>query len=255
MPQNTSPWGDYREGIKMRWLLGLIIVISGFSSFVFADDIVAQSVSQLNRQIELIEQIKLDVERFDLPRLLVLQSTSRGTLQALKIHGPLHSDTHREFQNLVITYNYSKSFFDGIESLATADALHELWNISRELAAAQGLDREPETLISLSVFDHMKQIFRQLLLLDLDPRLKNGLLDLSEPVARVAEVAYLGDHFKTYLKAIPVCRKLRGLYTQFVGMDGQSSAYEMLLELQGLNEFYIQFGQLDEEVAKQETPL
>lgn len=226
------------------------LLISGLASHAIAGDRVAQAVAQLQRQISLIESVQPFVERADLPRLFVLKSASRRVLESLQDEGrgPFHNETNREYQQLIVIYRYSKSFLDDISGRHTRGALGELSRITDLIAKTNGFDDSPYSLITMSTFNQLHKLVLQLLELDLEPALREELRGLQPALGKVMAVARLGDTFQTYREAIPVCAQVRRLYPRFNAIAASNAAFERTLEIQGLNEWYIDRSKLESEL-------
>lgn len=206
----------------------------------------------LNKQLELIEKVTPQVETYDLPRLIFLRAATQRAKDSLldDKRGPLHRETANQFYNLVIGYRYSKSFFDQIKSDDTADSFDELFAIANRVADAYGLDDSTKTQITASSFTQMHKLVLQLLQMDIPDDLRTQLEAMKEPLGHVIATAALGDRFKTFKAAIPVCKQLHTLYPLFLKVRPGEPAYNVILEIQGLNDTYVDYAQIEEELNK-----
>jgi hypothetical protein len=60
----------------------------------------------------------------------------------------------------------------------------------------------------------------------------------------VIAIAEQGDRPKTFAAAIPVIDQVRNLYPMFDQISSSSVGFSMIMELQGITEFYAEFAQM-----------
>ena len=135
---------------RIRCLLAAVLLLLSFqASYANFDEFTAQE--SLQRQIEIIENLEYFVERSDLGRLIFLKKTTLKTLGTLKENGLGHMRTFRSFQELVVSYRYSYSFFKQISMQATTQDIEEIRNINEIVAKGWGFDESLYTQITASI--------------------------------------------------------------------------------------------------------
>jgi hypothetical protein len=202
--------------------------------------------TKLSRESALIAQIRPYVERQDLPALLVLESATNNVKEGLQINGPAHMSTLQGFQELVISSRFSKNLFSQARTVRTASQLEELQKIGQELAQSTGFDDNPYTRITASVYSQVTALSKKLLEIDIPAPLRKSLEDMKPLLGRLLAQAAEGDHSRTFAAAEEVQRKYATLYPLFDQVAGSDAAYLLVLELQGLNEYYAQFARFED---------
>ncbi|MBI1861163.1 MAG: hypothetical protein HYR96_09630 [Deltaproteobacteria bacterium] len=212
----------------------------------FGADGVVEAKGRLDRQLQLIKFIEPYVDRPNLARLYVLRSSSNNVLKSIEDNGPLHKATFQEYQKLIVAYRFSVAFFKQIETEDTAQAISELQKINEDIVVAYGFDDSPYTQITLSVFSQMEKLLTQLSRLSLSDQLKikvsNVMPVLGEVIAKAKSEG--GDTRPIYPVSERGYRAIEKLYPDFNRLAASDSAFEITLEIQGLNEFYAEFARL-----------
>lgn len=211
------------------------------------------------RQIELLNEIAPYVERIDTARLFVVRngveavkSDIEANVQAGK--NEITFQTLRLIQNLIIQYRFSQVFFGWTEPRSitsiytevTAGQLAELKTSSDEMVKTYGYDDSPYTQITANTFRQMQRLLKQLEDLAINEALKKELRAMWMPIGETIAVAEQGDRPKTFEKAIPVVQKMRALYPMFDDIASSDAGFQMIMELQGLTEFYAEFAQVEQ---------
>ncbi len=161
--------------------------------------------------------------------------------------------TLRLVQNLIVQYRFSQVFFGwtvprsitSIYTEATAAQLNSLKSLSEAIVSEYGYDDSPYTQITANTFRQMQRLLKQLEDLPLDKSLKAQLRALWPPIGETIAVAEQGDRPKAFEKAVVVIRLLRALYPLFGEISSSDAGFPMIMELQGLAEFYAEFAQMD----------
>jgi hypothetical protein len=205
--------------------------------------------ARLNREVLLIKDIKPFTERLDLPSLLVLERTAQRARDSLKSNGPAHMETMQSLQELVISTRFSKYLFTQTRTAVTAPKLAEIERIGKELAQATGLDETPYTRITASVYAQVHTLMQQLFKLDLPEGLQTELGSLQAPLGRLIALARQGDHAQTFERARSVQQGITALYPLFDQVAGSDAGFMIVLEIQGLNEYYAEFSKISETPA------
>jgi len=224
------------------FLLPLFLV----SSVFYAEDEVSIARAQLNRAVELIEGVIPGTERLETARLSFLKRNFLAVRTSLQQNGLAHAATMRSYQQLIVAFRYSNSFLKQLESEYTIGALKELYDINELIAKARGFDDTPYTQITANVFSEMHQLFLQLeTLASLSPDLKNPIHALIPKMGNVIAIAKQGDRPKTFAAAVPLSKEITALYAAFGKIQHANPAFDAVLDIQGLNEFYAEFAQIE----------
>jgi hypothetical protein len=195
----------------------------------------------LNREIRLIEVISPFVERIDLPALLVLKRSAAGTLESIKTHGAAHMQTMQGLQEHVIQYRFSRSLLEQIRAGHTAKWLADLQKTAQDVAATTGFDESPYTRITLSVFTRIKDLLAEILKLPVPDELRAQIVSQRPELGRLLSKASEGDHAETFEAAAEMQKRIEALYPAFNAISIGNAAFNHVLEIQGLNEFYTRF--------------
>jgi hypothetical protein len=210
------------------------------------EDEVSTAKQQLNRELELIEQITPYVERLDLARLDFLKRKILAVRGAIEAKGLAHMATITAYQELIVSFRYSVAFFRQIRTTVTENGIAELLKINDTIIAARGFDDTPYTKITAGVFD---QIHKLVLQLGEGPLLSEGLKakvnELIVPIGRaIAEGRAEGDRPETFQAGTVAYCKILSLYPDFDRVQRSDAGFDVVLEIQGLSEFYAEFAQI-----------
>jgi hypothetical protein len=241
-------------------LNALVILISLISfSTIQASSESLEIIEILSKQIQLMDSIEPTVERVDLSRLVVIRkavNTLKHDIENNKADGKreITRKTMRLLDNLIIQFKYSQVFFGwedepsimSIYTPSTKDELKQLQSSYLGLIDIFGLDDSPYTTITMSTFSQIHKLLNSLEKLSLDDDFKASLRALWPSVGKmIATASVEGDRLCTFLQAIPVIEEIRSLYLEFNNFSSIHAAYPMIIELQGLTEFYADFGNVD----------
>jgi hypothetical protein len=213
----------------------------------------------LTEQVKLMSDISPYVERVDMARLLVVKNTSQSVIDDMVKNvatgkKEVTFQTLRLIQNLIIQYRFSQVFFGWTDPRAitsiytpqTEQSLARLKTLSEQLVNEYGYDDSPYTQITANTFRQMQRLLKQLEDLPIDSALKAKLRALWMPIGETIAVAEQGDRPKTFEKAIPVIRQIQAMYSEFDRISSSQAGFPMIMELQGLTEFYAEFAQVDQ---------
>ena len=229
-----------------------------FTSTMAIADFRTPTTDPLYQQVGLIDFMSPYVERADMARLLVVRNTVNGVIQDMEGNmrqgrKEITFQTLRLLQNLIIQYRFSQVFFGWTEPRAitsiytpqTGESLAKLKALSEGLVKEYGYDDSPYTQITANTFRQMQRLLKQLEDLPLDPLLKAELRFLWMPIGETIALAEQGDRPKTFEKSIPVIRQIRKMYPEFDRISSSQAGFAMIMELQGLTEFYAEFAQVE----------
>ena len=207
---------------------------------------VEMAKEQLTQQLVLLEQISKHVQRPHLSRVAVLRASLRRVEESLTEKGLGHSVTIREYQNLIVAFRYSKAFFARARSEIIAKEIDEVLAIAETTANARGFDDSPYTQITASIYSQMHKLFIQLEEVTGNEELKTELAKIRVPMGEVIALGKQGDRLKTFIHAIPLYQRVKSLYPDFDSVGFSDPAFDVSLEIQGLNEFFSEFSQLED---------
>lgn len=211
------------------------------------EDETSRARGKLEREMEILRWLERDVERPDFARLRFIETNVRLTLDSINEKGLAHSQTIRYFQQLKYSFSYSKSFFSHIETDETHDRIQELLALHDDILRQLGLDTLPVTQITADVFNQMHKLFQQLRDSGtLGSDLEKKVTDLIAPIGHVIAIARLGDRPKTFEAGTVVYRKIVALYPDFNRVESADAAFDIVMEIQGLNEVYGDLSQANE---------
>ncbi len=242
-----------------RSVIGIILVTFFCGSAVASDPTPEETArSVLNEQISLLEKIEPTVERIDLARLYVIRNDIQVVLDDIdsNIAGqrmPITLSTMRLMQNLIIKYKFSHVFFGweeepslfSIYTPMTADDLEKLKSSYETLVSIFGFDASPYTTITANTFHQMKKLLDDLEALPIDENFKLSLRNLWPGVGRTIAIAEQGDRPCAFAAASGVVRMVRDMYPMFQTILTADVAFPLVMEFQGLVEFYAEFAQVD----------
>jgi hypothetical protein len=221
----------------------------------------SSTAAPFEEQVRLIDSVSQYVERIDMARLLIVKSAVKAVIENLAANAQggkkeITFQTLRLIQNLIIQYRFSQVFFGwseprAITSIYTESSAAELARLkllSDSIQSEFGYDDSPYTQITATTFRQMQRLLKQLEDLPLDPAFKKELRALWAPIgAAIASAeAAGGDRRKVYEPAMAAIERVRALYPNFNQVSASQSGFAMILELQGLTEFYAEFAQADE---------
>ena len=240
-------------------VLTLALLIQLFTAPVQAQaNKVTDATKPLYLQLQLLQQMQPYVERVNLARLFVVQTSLKnviGNMEANVTFGKseITMETIRLMQNLIIQYRFSSVFFGWTEPKAVTSIyvpaidkkITQLRTLSEALSAEYGIDDSPYTQITTNTFKQMHKLLEQLETLPINDKLKGFLRDLWPFIGQTIAVAQLGDRPKTFEQAISTITLIRNLYPQFNLISNSNAGFPMIMELQGLAEFYAEFAQME----------
>lgn len=227
----------------MMMLVAVVLLAAPVLSAVAGE--IEDRKTQLSVQIELINSIEPFVERIDLARLFVLKRASETVFNSIDKNGLGNAKTFQEYQKLIVAYRYSIAFMEQIRSVETTDAVAGLLQINDLIIKEYGFDDSPYTKITSSVFNQIYELIKQIRELNLSPALQEGLAGLLAPVGKTIAIADQGDRPRTFEAAEPVYFQISALYPLFDEVAMSDVAFNLIMEIQGLNEFYAEYAQIE----------
>jgi hypothetical protein len=251
MGQNGIKPTGFRVACRLPVLLtGLLIVpiLAGFiQGEAYAQKSVSRTMSAIQRQLALLDAIQPYVEQPDILRLVALRASSQGALDSLrKDPTAVRGETVRRIQDLIIQYGNSRSFLGQIRTEVTAASIAELIRSADDFRRTYDPVSNPSDATLLASFRQMDRIMIQLVSFLPASGMRTQLQRLEPALSRTAVLGEGTDKTRFYDAMIAECQEIRTLYSAFRGAPPAASA--ALNELQGLNEFLIQNGELRQSV-------
>lgn len=230
--------------MKIFTLLALLVCFH--SEAAFREGTVEQMLVRLDRQTKLIVSLEKGIELSERGRLVILRQSSERLAQAIRDPkmGPIHSETTRRVHDYVIKYEFSKTFLASIKTLSSSSVVDAIWETGVWVKDLYGFSESPLFQITKSTFEQLDKLVRQFVALDPPASLKNSLENLVVDMGRLIAIASLGDNLKTFEAAKPVCKTMVDLYPALISFAKTDPAFSLLLEFQGLTDFYIDFAKV-----------
>ncbi len=229
-----------------KTLFVILSVLSLVQSGGFADEI-STAKTQLQTQLSLIKQITPFVERHFKARLQLLKQRTTATLQLVEEKGIAHRQTDLAYQNLIVSYLYSVAFFREIETDVSVEWIKELLQITEQIKKSRGYDEDsPYTQITYTVFNQIHQLIHQLKNNNaLSEELNQKLQALVPELGKLLAIAKQGgDRPNTFEAARPLYDSIVALYPEFNKILQSNTVFNVVLEIQGLTEFYAEYAQI-----------
>ncbi|MGZ6478686.1 MAG: hypothetical protein ACXWQE_05250 [Bdellovibrionales bacterium] len=218
----------------------------------------ADTTKSFYRQVELIQAMQPYVERVDLARLLLIKTSVTNVIQNIESNAaagknPVTMETMRLLQNVIVQYRFSSIFFgwqdpipvNSIYAPIIADKLHELHKLAKDLEGEYGFDDSPYTQITAQTFQQIHKLLQQLETLPIPDYLKSDLRKLWPAVGETVAIALQGDRPKAFEKAVVIIGDIRKHYPEFNQIASSAAGFSLVMELQGLAEFYAEYAQMN----------
>ena len=232
-----------------KWIfqtLTAFLLASGVVSTAFAQTSEKEQALQQISEIEAgLATIERTVEREDLGRLHLLKQQMAKLKTTVNARGISHMATIREYQVVIVSFRYSTAYFASIATEATEPVIEGLSKIVARIVDERGFDDSPYTHIAEGTFTQVHKLMMELMALPIDPVLKAKLTELLPDVGRMMALSRQGDMRETVLNAsVPLVLKLKELYPDFYRVGRHDRAFDVVLNIQGLVDFYADFAQV-----------
>ncbi len=234
-----------RKGpISLKTMVLLISLV--FISFIAHANEVDIAKQRLSNQIRLLKTLDPEIERLDKARLIILKKAVIKVQDSISKLGLSNMQTMRSYQELIVKFRFSSAFFTEISTVRTKDTVKKIIKINEEIRTARGFDDTPYTKITESVYSHMHTLFNQLLdNRSIPNELREKIQGLITPVGKVISEAKRGDRPNTFEVGIKFYKLVVDVYPDFDGIASSHETFNIVLEIQGLNEFYGEFAQIN----------
>lgn len=212
-----------------------------------ANDEYARAEQQLERMNVILDELSFSLEREDLARLYVLQQAPKRVQDVMKIKGLANMATIREYQVLIVTFRFSHNFFSRVETTHNESLLRELLDINTAIIEERGFDDSPYTQLILSSFQQIHQLMSDLVSMDIPNSLRSSVEDIIPDVGLLLAVAKQGDRPRAFDSGKSLYPKIRALYPEFAKVAASNNAFQTTLAIQGLNEFFAEYAQIEDQ--------
>jgi tetratricopeptide (TPR) repeat protein len=213
-------------------------------------DQVSEAKGRLSRQLELLQTMEPYIERPDLGELYFLREATTKALKAIEEDKVFNPATWRKFEELVFDYRYSDPFFKEIDKMGVIhDQVQEILAIYQSIVKDYGFneDESPFTRIA-NIFTQVKLKTGDLMKLPIPESLRSELIDLQQKLGdAIAQGRAVGDTPPAFDVATPLYCKILELYPAFDQIASSDRAFELVLQIQGLNLLYGNFARVKTE--------
>lgn len=209
-------------------------------------------------QLDQLNHISNFVERRDLGRLIAIQNAIKNIIKDMAENLEAGREevtfkTLRRIESIIIQYRFSKSFFGwssprsplSIYNEHSKVELERLRDLQEDLMVTYGYEAYPYSIITASSFRQIQRLLQQLEEFPIDAQLKSELRERWRLIGEVIAIAEQGDRPLAFAKATQAVDNLRQLYPQFDEFSTINAAFPLIMEIQGLIEFYADYAQND----------
>jgi hypothetical protein len=203
-------------------------------------------IYKLSDMTQNISSIQRFTERGDLGRLLILQKTIQKASDATKQNGLLNQKTMNAFLEMSISFRYSQAFFANITTEETKQNILAVISAVGGITKLMGLDESPATQVTANILTQIKQLNDQLGKMDITTNLKLKLAQINPDLGKAIAEARQGDRPLAFEAADKVMKKYYQLSPEFNNVLSGKEAFAVVIEIQGLIEFYDEFAQYSE---------
>ncbi|MBI1859490.1 MAG: hypothetical protein HYR96_01055 [Deltaproteobacteria bacterium] len=209
-------------------------------------------IEKLGHQLAAFSKASALIERPEIGRYKRLWNVAEQVVEKLKMKGPLNPETTRALRKYSVVFAKAENFLGRVKSEKLAGEIDQILRIYKDLAAALQISVEIYTYNTSTVLDEFVSKINDAISQNPPKYLRDKLeeLKLVDIPSIKPKSEATGDSFKTYKAAIPVCHKIRALYPAFYAIADTTTLYAVLMDIQGINEEYIELTRIEEEVAK-----
>lgn len=219
--------------------------VTAYEKIAYAESAENDIRALLEGEVEIMRALERGTVRLDLARLRLIETNVRVALSSLNEFGLAHANTNRAMQQVIITFRYSNAFFTQIQTLKSRQSIRALLETNDQVTRKLGFDDTPYTQITAYVYSQMHKLFMQLKDSGvLAPSLREKVENLIVPMGHLIALAKQGDRPLTFDAAVPLQRLITELYPLMNAITQSDAAFDIILEIQGLNEFYAEFAQI-----------
>jgi hypothetical protein len=145
-----------------------------------------------------------------------------------------------EYQVMDMEFRYSSELFDRVTTRRTTDAIARVRAIVAQIEAERRIT-DP-SLITKGIMEQMLRLVQDLQRVPLPDDLAQALSDLRSPIAHAIAAAGDGDQLDTTRDAARLVHdRIVALYPMFDAIRASDAAFNMVINIHGLNEFYAEW--------------
>lgn len=230
----------------LRLLIPLVALAASVVPGAERSDEASVAQDRLMRIAANLKVIEETVERHELGRLLILSRQVKAVSDSIVAVGLANMQTIREYQVLVIRFQFSVAYLNSVATTATEGRINETLETVSVISRALGFESSPYSQISLGVFNQMKDSLVDLIKLPIPDQLKKPVQSLIPQLASLIAVAgQQGDRPRTFEAGTQFVLSIRALYPQFIEIGANNQAFENIMTIQGLAEFYAEFATME----------
>lgn len=242
--------GFFRNAVLLAVLSAMLPIGTGSAK---ASGDFAPLYILVKRQSATIDRILPYVERQDIPKLAFLKQTSRKLLESIIARGQANMETLQNLQEMLIAYRFSVNVFQTVRTVRTSQYIEDLQSVTRQISDLSGFDQSPYTKITFGVFQRLRVLTLSLTELPIQQTLAEKLRDLQPQIGRVLAAASQGDHRLTLQAGEECLAKIVALYPAFNEISISDMAFNSVMEIQGIGEFYADFIKADDPLDPRKT--
>jgi hypothetical protein len=211
-----------------------------YSLTLFATE-TEEAIDKLNKQLNLIVEIKRYVDVQDQGRLIVLKNATEQTIARIRSDGLIHTKTLNEYLKQYITYKSSTAYFSYISSPVIVPLVENLYRDMESIASERGLADFNFNKMTFNTFSQIHLLLQDLAKNKIDDELKTILTELNIDFGHLLATANTGDNIPTLEKGEVMYHKIAALYPHFFQAANKGPFYNLILNIQGLNELYAEY--------------
>lgn len=237
--------------LMLTFATGLLLSTAAFAYPQTKEQLV---VGTLKMQMTALAIASALIEKPELGRYMRLSKVAEQVIQKLEDSdkGPLHPETGRALRKYGFVFAKAETFLRRVKTAKTAVDIEQILKFAKDIKDALQLNEAIYTYNTQAALDEIVVKINDALSQNPPTQLRKKLEDVKlADIPRVIAKSATGDHSKTYTAAIPLCHKIRTLYDEFYAIPADTSLFDVLLDIQGINEEYIEFAKIEEEVSKE----
>lgn len=239
--------------LKNNTLIVLILIVAqAFPFFAKADEPEAEAMTaielkvSLQQQLALLERIEPYTQMVDLARINYLKKLTHKTRALIEKKKNIGNvEVVFAIQELVLSYDYSVTFFNSISSEVIESDVQNVYKIQKRIIESFGLDKATSMRMIANMMGQIRQLILQLQPL-VGSELKARLDKLAPSLGETLAKASLGDRPKAFYAGVEFYKRLIELYPMMNQLGNQQQAFNITIEIRSLAEFFREYAQIEE---------